>query len=326
MEARTDLTKASKTSIVFPEDAFCPCESGNTVKHCRCKRRHFVPPPVDTRPRGIVTGLRVRKCFANSTADCYPPISADHAIARAIQEEFQRTPIIRTLIDGSTRTISAASAGRKVLCKRHNSALSPLDQSGCRFVRALQRQLQYRFQNCSEDTHVLFNGFDVERWMLKVLCTMAHGERASRVYSSSIWRVPRTWLRVLFEGDPLPPGAGLYTPGVARGRFAGGILTTKIVGSLLRPIDRGALILDGRDRTTVVGISMTIYGQDFDLHMYPPSPSERSQYWYRVRMYRMRSQGGGVSHVHLGWDEAPPSFRGQIAPVDHENVRDDLLR
>jgi hypothetical protein len=162
--------------------------------------------------------------------------------------------------------------------------------------------------------------------MLKVLCTMAHGERASRVYASSTWRVPRNWLRVLFEGDSLPPGAGLYTPRVARGRFAVGILTTKIVGSLHRPIETGTLILDGRDRATVVGISMTIYGQDFDLHMYPPSPSERSQYWYRVRMYRMRSQAGGISHVHLGWDEAHPSFRGEIAPVDRENVRDDLLR
>jgi hypothetical protein len=162
--------------------------------------------------------------------------------------------------------------------------------------------------------------------MLKVLCTIAHGERASRLRPSSTWRVPRSWLRILFEGHPLPPGAGVYVPRVARGRFAGGILTAKIVGHTGRPIEAGALVLDGRDRATVLGISMSINGQDFDLYMYPPSESERSQYWYRVHMHRMRSEAGGVSHVHLGWDEAPPSFRGKVAPVDHENVRDDLLR
>jgi len=63
-------------------------------------------------------------------------------------------------------------------------------------------------------------------------------------------------------------------------------------------------------------------GSTFDLHMGPPL--ERSEYWYRVRMYRMRSAAGGVSHVHLGWDEAPPSFRGKVAQVDRETVRDAL--
>jgi len=212
-----------------------------TLSVCEWKDRRAVSlQAVDTHPHGIVTGLRVRKCYAHPTTDCRPPISADHAIAQAIWEEFQRTPVIRVLSDGTTRTIPSAAAGRNVLCRRHNSALSPLDDIGCRFVRALTRQIQHRFENSSEDTHVLFNGFDVERWMLKVLCTIAHGERASRLRPSSTWRVPRSWLRILFEGHPLPPGAGVYVPRVARGRFAGGILTAKIVGHTGRPIEAGA--------------------------------------------------------------------------------------
>jgi hypothetical protein len=316
------LIDASKTSIVFPDNAPCPCSSGKTVRECRCRHRHFVPLPVNTRPRGIVTGLRVRKCYAQATGDCRPPISADHAIAEAISDDFQRTPVTRILSDGTSRIVPSSAVGRNVLCRRHNSALSPLDDLGRRFVRALTQQLKHRFENSSQDTHALFNGADVERWMLKVLCTMAHGERASRVHSSSTWRVPRAWLRILFEGRPLPPGAGLYTPRVARGRFDRGILTFKIVGQL-RPLETGALILGGRDHA-VLGISMCIYGQDFDLHMFPPS--EESQYWYRIRMYRMRSAAGGVSHVHLGWEEAPPSFRGEAAGVDRENAQDDPLR
>jgi hypothetical protein len=159
--------------------------------------------------------------------------------------------------------------------------------------------------------------------MLKVLCTIAHDEPASRVYAFRRWQVPRSWLRVLLEGHPLPPGAGVYTPRVARGRFDGGILAAKIVGT--RSAARSAHQLLGvEDDLTVLGISMSIYGWDFDLHM--GRPAEKSQLWYRIRTYRVRTPAGGTSHVHLGWDGAPPSFRGQVAAVDRQNPHDPLLR
>lgn len=319
------MTDASTVPVIeFPDDGPCPCAGGKTVADCQCKNRRFVPLPVDTRPRGIFTGIRVPKWYAQVTGDCRPPLSHDHAIAEAIWEDFQRTPVIRTLSDGSKRSVPPSAAGRKVLCRRHNSALSPLDDVGRRFVRALKDQILHRFQNSPQHTHTLFNGFDIERWMLNVLCTMAHGERASRVHASTTWRVPQTWLKVLFEGHPLPAKAGLYTPRVARGRFDRGILAAKIVGHLARAGRSGSFLLDGQDGATVLGLSTCIYGQDFDFHMFPPS--EVAQYWRRIRMYRMRSAAGGVSHVHLGWDEAPPSFRSKIFPVDRENVCDDLLR
>jgi hypothetical protein len=129
---------------------------------------------------------------------------------------------------------------------------------------------------------------------------------------------------VLFEGHPLPPRAGIYIPRVARGRFNRGILTAKIVGTRAGFARSGRLLVDGKESLTVLGISMSLYGQDFDLHMFPPS--EASRLWYRVRMHRMRTSSGGVSHVHLGWKDAPPSFQGKIAAVDHDNPQDNLLR
>jgi hypothetical protein len=311
-------------AVNFSDDVPCPCGSGKVVVNCPCKRRHFVPTPVNTRPGRIVSGMRVLKCYAHLTRDCGGSISADHALAESIADDFGRTPITRILADGATRSVPPSAAGRNVLCRRHNSALSSLDQVGRRFVRALGNQIRHWAENSPEQDHVLFNGFDVERWMLKVLCTAAYDEPASRVNASEKWQVPRSWLRVLFEGHALPPGAGLYTPRVARDRFNRGILTAKIVGSRAgtpRPVP---LLVDGKEPVMVLGISMSIYGQDFDLHMVPPS--EKSEFWYRIRMYRTRTPAGGVSHVHLGWDGAPPSFNGKVAAVDRENPRDDLLR
>jgi hypothetical protein len=324
-EFRTrNRVRVSSTVIEFPSDGPCPCDGGKTVEDCRCKNRRFVPLPVDTKPPGIFTGMRVPRCYAQGTSDCAPPVSREHAIAESISREFRGTPTTRTLIDGSTRIVLPSTAGRKVLCRRHNSALSPLDEVGRRFVLALKQQIKHRLENSPRHTHILFNGFDIERWMLKVLCAMAHGERVSRIYASTTFRVPQSWLRVLFEGHPLPPGAGLYTPRVYRGRFNGGILTAKIVGHSGRTGQSGSLLFDPSDGAKVLGISMCIYGNDFDLHM--SRPLEARQNWYRPRMYRMRSDAGGVSHLHMGWDELPPTFLGKIAPVDYENSCDPLLR
>jgi hypothetical protein len=309
---------------MFTDAEPCPCGGGKVVAECPCKRRSFVPAQVNTRPGRIRSGMRSARCYARATEDCRGPISAEHAIAESIAADFQWSPVTRILVDSTARTIPPSAAGRKVLCKRHNSALSPLDQVGRRFVHALGRGLQQRFENSSEQIHFLFNGFDVERWMLKVLCTMAHDEVVSRVHPSRKWQVPRSWLRVLFEGHPLPRAAGVYTPRVARGRFDRGILTAKIVGTRRGTAQLGRLLVDGKDSLTILGISMTLYGQDFDLHMFPPS--EASQLWYRIRMYRMRTAAGGILHVHLGWEDAPPSFEGKVAAVDRENPQDTLLR
>jgi hypothetical protein len=175
---------------MFADDTACPCGGGKTVGECRCKGRGFVPAQVNTRPGRIASGMRSARCYARATSDCGGPISADHAIAEAISDDFQRSPITRILVDGTTRTIPPSAAGRNVLCKRHNSALSPLDQVGRRFVHALGRQIQHKFEDSSEQIDFLFNGFDVERWMLKVLCTMAHDELVSRVYASRNGRSP----------------------------------------------------------------------------------------------------------------------------------------
>ncbi len=319
-----DGPKDSKT-LVFLDDEFCPCASGKTVAACRCKSRNFVPPAVDVHPHGVITGIRVKKCYANPTFNCLPPLSADHAIANAINRDFAGTPIIRTLSDGSTRTVAPSAAGRKVLCQRHNSALSPLDQVGRRFVGAMRSQIKHQIDNVPEDTHVLFNGFDVERWMLKVLCTVAYNKPVSRVYASRPWRVPKSWLGTLFSGDPLPNGAGVYTPRVARGRFAEGIMTAAIVGGPPGTLPAiGSALLDARDGARLLGISFCIYGLDLDLFM--ERPRERSQYWYRPRMWRMRNGAGGIAHIHIGWDEYPPSFSAEACHVDRENVRDGFLR
>jgi hypothetical protein len=312
------------SAIHFPDDGPCPCASGKTVAKCRCKARRFVPEPVVVRAGRILTGMRLEKCYANWLGKCLPPLSSEHAISKSISVDFGGEPTVRVLRDGSRRIVPPSSGGRRVLCKRHNSALSALDEIGRRFIRANTECVRHVLENRSEDTHSLLNGYDVERWMLKILCAMAHDEPISRIDPSPIWRVPESWARVLFEGRPKPDGAGIYVPRIARGRFDRGILTAKITGRSQNPGPTRSDTLDSAESLKVAGISVCIYGQDFDMFM--SRPADASDFWYRPRMFRQRSAAGGVAHIHLGWDDAAPTFKGNVLAVDRENVADKLLR
>lgn len=310
---------AGDEPIRFEDSAECPCGGGKTVEACTCRARLFVPLPVNTNPHRITSGIRMAKCYARDTGNCRPPISAEHAMTEAVWKDFG-TPMRRTLRDGSTVEVPPGTAGRKILCTGHNNDLSPLDQVGVRFMRAVKDGFLHQVENRPSDTHVLFNGYDVERWLLKVLCGSAHDQPISRVTPSPKWSVPKSWVDIVFGGASFPEGTGIFVPRVERGRFAQGITTAKIVSRR----DAPGIPLVGMQSTNVAGLATCFYGQDFDLHMIRPTDAD-TNWWYRVRMLRSRSRAGGVHHIHLGWDAQPPTFAGKVAPADRVNVLDELL-
>ena len=108
--------------------------------------------------------------------------------------------------------IGLASATKRVLCKRHNSALSSLDKVGASFTRAHAELMIHLQTGRQGDYHRLLSGYDVERWMLKILCAQHHEERIPGSDDPQLWTVPKSWLKILFQGAPFPPGAGLYSP------------------------------------------------------------------------------------------------------------------
>lgn len=56
-----------------------------------------------------------------------------------------------------------------VLCKRHNNALSSVDATAGRFLKAILRAPD--FLQSHEIRVLMLSGDDVERWILKTLCT-----------------------------------------------------------------------------------------------------------------------------------------------------------
>jgi hypothetical protein len=160
------------------------------------------------------------------------------------------------------------------------------------------------------DYHRLFNGYDVERWMLKILCAQQHAERIPGADDPQRWTVPKSWLRILFHSAPFPPGAGLYSPKhpAPELRNVAGIGTMRTYFTS-RPLVDGRPIL-GRAVKRLAGLQVSILGVAWELLMErPPNPVE---YVYRPRMMRFPDPATPrVAHLHLGWDEHPPTFAGK---------------
>ena len=98
----------------------------------------------------------------------------------------------------------------KILCKKHNSALSPLDTLAGRLmkhVQTAQRDLA-RF-NPNSQTHT-FDGHKFERWLLKVALGMWVSGNIGR-NGARLSGVPSTQLKLMLLGvEPFPESWGLY--------------------------------------------------------------------------------------------------------------------
>lgn len=131
-------------------------------------------------PSGPRTGYSHSKCYARELGDCSETITREHYISENILKLLNVTEVAGAAWHADPDELVPASPrwlASKMLCDRHNSALSPLDSEAGRFIDTL-----LRFDHALRDSappvtteDVTCNGADIERWMLKVLVGMAYG-------------------------------------------------------------------------------------------------------------------------------------------------------
>jgi hypothetical protein len=291
---------------------------------CSCRRRLFVPKPVALRSSPIVTGVVVPGCYAAPLGDCLPPISGEHPLSRTVLEYLSSSKKMIGVSNhpwqtdkNKTRYIGISAATVKTLCKRHNSDLDPLDKFARKFVETYSDVISDAPSVEGGDVHCLFNGFDLERWMLKILCGVTHDQYLQGSGSLERWRVPAAWLRIIFAAHRFPPGCGLYVPAapIRRPIEEFSIYTRVIYGNQLPRTAGDEPIIDPRGSLTIGGLELTIFGLQLMLLMHPPLASPNL--FYRTRMFRFpEPTGRRAAFIHLGWEEAPPVFRGKTVARD----------
>lgn len=196
----------------------CPCGSMKLISVCGCMQQdgRLLPPEAV-----ISTAVKHRynhpRCFASALGNCSRKLSHEHYISHGIIRQVEKTyrPGEQLIISGfswqtsnEVQRIAPNSLTSQVLCKWHNNVLSPLDTIGGNFFQAFQ-QIHYELQHHSTPRrYYLFNGHDIERWMLKTLCGIIASGNANNVSKNT--KPPIEYLTCLFQGKKLPFTWGLY--------------------------------------------------------------------------------------------------------------------
>lgn len=198
----------------------CPCGSGRPIKNCCLREDGSLRPDRWRSPlSGERTGIKNSKCYASALSSCSQIDSGEHYISEGILKllgdgETVEIEGLSWQDEGEVREYPTGALNANVLCKRHNEGLSGLDSAGIDFFRTLldiNRDFSSGTSNPTGKVY-LFNGHDVERWMLKTLCgIVSSGNAESKKGKITNWTPPERWLSILYHDAPFPSGWGLYS-------------------------------------------------------------------------------------------------------------------
>ena len=154
------------------------------------------------------TGLTTNGCYAAELLDCDGgPTTREHAASEGLLERFGRTFVVKGTPHGEAVTRTPKSMAARVLCERHNGALSPFDTE-------LQRL--YDVCNDARDGKAIgwrtLNGHHIERAAIKFLFANAasgimrpkDGEPPTKIIPDL------AWLRLVFDGERFGAFCGFY--------------------------------------------------------------------------------------------------------------------
>jgi hypothetical protein len=206
--------------IVLRPDAPCPCGSGRPIAQCHLdfdgRLRKEVP---SLYPPNEPTGFSHPGCYLGGTADCSAQISREHYMSSSVLQQLGTTLRVSGmpwLSSGETLDTSVASLTAKILCKRHNEALSPLDTEAAEFFSVLRQaliDLKRKTLSRKPILHLL-SGEALELWMLKVACGLFFaigakgGVKLSLTHAIDIAKVQLAFFRREWDAR-----AGLYFRG-----------------------------------------------------------------------------------------------------------------
>ncbi|HEY6458581.1 MAG TPA: hypothetical protein VIY73_00480 [Polyangiaceae bacterium] len=110
--------------------------------------------------------------------------------------------------------VGVAALTANILCGRHNTVLSPIDNQGARLFRTVRRIEESLQGGDGAQGVYLFPGVDIERWMLKALMGLCSAGAARTPDGIPLpWVPPERWLRILYGESSFPYTWGLYVEG-----------------------------------------------------------------------------------------------------------------
>ena len=307
------------TKLIITRDE-CPCGSKKIIKNCEC----YSSKTKTLHRKSIIIGngastYKNPKCYASPISGCSEKISKEHFFSKAIIKKF--SPIVNAVkISGfpwqkdSFKTIPLSAFQSKILCVTHNNALSKLDEVGLDFYSAYAEVFSLEKKKENYKKIYLFNGYDVEKWMLK--CGFGYlfsknlqfkGKRVSEV------NYPPDWLlQILFSNSHLPGTRGMYLVGdVGQAAVQGGVTINMIARAISSP---QLEIIDGYE--------ILLNGLLFVLALDNPPLNTLKNTTYRPSELIFRGSGGRQIIIKLSWGHGKYARKGGLVFNAYEDSSD----
>lgn len=160
------------------------------------------------------------RCYAASLGDCDGKPSREHYISRSVLRLASDTPTVEGMPGLPDGQYSIKSLASKILCQKHNTALSHLDAVAAQAIGALHR-FDEEFKDAAGTPFpdlVVVDGDLLERWLVKValgLCAVH-----VRTGGASWLRNEDALLRSLLHGEEFPSSTALAMVSDTRGDYA----------------------------------------------------------------------------------------------------------
>lgn len=199
--------------VTLQPDEECLCQSGIRLRDCCGGNGQLFRAPAEIELPGNRTGYAHPRCYAKSLNDCSRDRSREHIFSKNILDKMGGPLTVSGLawMGNKEMKLAANSLVANVLCKRHNTALSQLDTRAGQFFQELRAAEEYLASTTVGSHFCLFNGNDMERWLLKVALGLSAANWAE--HSSAEQKVKNAdyWVNILFGDAPFPDRFGLYT-------------------------------------------------------------------------------------------------------------------
>jgi hypothetical protein len=191
----------------------CRCQSDRPAGQCCFNGRRWRKLAASLGLRRLPPGDSLPRCYMQELASCEPPISGEHLFSKAVMEVLKGDGDLSVTgmpwqDTDEEKIIGLNSLRANCLCRRHNSALSPLDDAAARFIAALRKSME----GDTTPEVLLFSGHDIERWLLKTLKALA----VSGNLASGREKLPGAFernidvIKLLDDYTAWPEATGLY--------------------------------------------------------------------------------------------------------------------
>lgn len=237
----------------------------------------------DTKPSPPRTGYGHRRCYARELNDCSRDLSREHYISAGLLKQIGDFDVSGLGFVADESKLPVAALTSKMLCGRHNSALSPLDTAATGFFAVLRRfdhGFRDEIEKPSRESETV-SGDDLERWCLKTLAGLHHAS----ITSSGGLRSEFDYVGLLFGQSRWPRGWGFSASLLPEIRYA-------FSGLGIRTLTEG-------DEGPMLGAEFNIAGFSFLVHF---GEVDRKRWAYRPRGLQMTRQGSGERKtLWLSW-------------------------